>query len=290
MNSHTLSVAATPELYAQTEHVASPADGHFYHTMDVPGHGLQQGFFDLRAGVSDYLGGVSVRGRRVLEMGTADGFLCFHMERAGAEVVAFDLAKDAPWDVVPFADASKQEYAQHLARHNDLRRRLNAAFWFCHRAFRSRARLVHGSVYTVPPAIGPVDITTFGAILLHVRDPFLALQQALRLTRETVIITEPFLKENFPPDFLAQFPLPPQTPAADADFHHFQQARGPFMVFLPNPAVGAPWDTWWYLSPDLLRQFIGVLGFGRTTINYHRQAFAGGRTVPFYTLVGHRTA
>jgi len=42
----------------------------------------------------------------------------------------------------------------------------------------SRARMVYGSVYAIPTAIGAVDVATFGSVLLHVRDPFIALQNA----------------------------------------------------------------------------------------------------------------
>ena len=41
-----------------------------------------------------------------------------------------------------------------------------------------------------PELVGPVHVATFCNVLLHLRDPFLALQQILRLTTETVIMTE----------------------------------------------------------------------------------------------------
>ena len=50
-------------------------DCYFYHTMDVPGAGLVTGEWDLRNGVDAYLGHESVAGKRVLELGTASGFL-----------------------------------------------------------------------------------------------------------------------------------------------------------------------------------------------------------------------
>ena len=59
-----------------------------------------------------------------------------------------------------------------------------------HRAHASRAKVVTSSVYELPRAIGPVDVSTFGAVLLHVRDPFLALQRALCHTRERVVVTD----------------------------------------------------------------------------------------------------
>src|SRR5712691_8821908 len=167
--------------------VTDPADCYFYHTMDIPGYGRVEGEWDLREGVREYLGNVDLRGKRVLEMGTANGFLCFEMERRGAEVVAYDLSENQDWDVVPYA---RQDGAAFVSARREHIRRLNNAFWFCHRAFGSKSKMVYGDVYSVPQEIGQVDVTTFGSILLHLRDPFLALQKALRLTRTTVIVTD----------------------------------------------------------------------------------------------------
>jgi hypothetical protein len=41
--------------------------------MDLPGYGTMPGEWNLRAGVREYLGGVGLRGKRVLEVGTASG-------------------------------------------------------------------------------------------------------------------------------------------------------------------------------------------------------------------------
>ena len=53
--------------------------------MEIPGHGLVTGQWDLRGGVDDYLGKVAFAGQRVLEIGPASGFLTFEMEKRGAE-------------------------------------------------------------------------------------------------------------------------------------------------------------------------------------------------------------
>ena len=78
-------------LFAEPEAVASADDCYFYHVMEIPGHGLVGGEWDLRAGVDDYLGGVDLSAQRVLEIGPASGFLTFHMETAGAAVVSIEL-------------------------------------------------------------------------------------------------------------------------------------------------------------------------------------------------------
>ncbi len=68
----------------------SPDECWFYHVMDLPGLGLVGGHWDLRGRIHEYIGHVEFAGKRVLDIGTASGFLTFEMERLGAEVVSFD--------------------------------------------------------------------------------------------------------------------------------------------------------------------------------------------------------
>lgn len=259
---------STNDIYATPRVVTSLEDCSFYHVMEVPGYGLVKGAWDLRAGAQDYLGNVDFKGKRVLEMGAASGFLTFTMEKQGAEVVAYDLSEDQEWDIVPYAG---EDYRQRIQDRKAHIRKLNNGFWLSHRAFESKAKMVHGTVYAVPEAIGPVDIATFGCILLHLRDPFHALYNALRLTRETVVITE-----TLPPRALLRWlwRLDPRGWILP-------------MTFLPNPTTHSPQETWWRMSPHVLKKFIGVLGFEKTELTYHTQ-FKGTKQ-PLYTIVGHRT-
>jgi hypothetical protein len=178
----------TKDIYATPKETINMSDCHFYHTVDIPGHGLVQGEWDLRDGVREYLGSVDFKGKRILEIGTASGFLCFWMESQGAKVIAYNISENQSWDLVPFA---QYDYKQLKVAHREHVRRINNAFWFCHKAFKSKARMVYGTVSSVPEEIGMVDISTFGCVLLHLQNPFVALQNVLRFTRETVIITEP---------------------------------------------------------------------------------------------------
>src|SRR5262245_3131908 len=109
-------------IWAEPRHVASVEDCYFYHTMDIPGHGLGHGEWDLRAREASYLGHVELKGKRVLELGTASGHRCFAMERMGAEVVGYDLSDRQEWDIVPFAGVDVRE---HIARRKEHIRRLN---------------------------------------------------------------------------------------------------------------------------------------------------------------------
>jgi SAM-dependent methyltransferase len=264
-------------LYVAPREVADIKDCVFYHTMDIPGYGRVDGQFDLRGHEDPYLGFVDFCGKRVLEIGTASGYLCFHMERRGAEMVSFDLSEHHSWDLVPFHGLDPKVAMEELRAGI---RKMNNAYWLCHRVFNSKARVVYGSVYDVPEAIGPVDITTFCAVLVHFRDPIGALQSALRLTKDTVIVTEVLGGRSLLSAFLDRF-------------------RRPRAIFLPNHRVTGAWDadarvryldaclSWWALSPWIVREWLAVCGFTESKINYHRQLYLGKR-LPSFTVVARR--
>jgi SAM-dependent methyltransferase len=245
--------------YAVPRVVGDISDCYFYHTIEIPGHGVVQGEWDLRPGVDAYLGGFDFRGKRVLDVGAASGFLSFHTELNGADVVSFDLSEDQPWDIVPFArgDAAAVE-----AGRRDHMRRINNSYWFCHRAFNSHAKAVYGTVYEIPLAIGPVDVAIYGSILLHLRDPFRALEMGARLTREAIIVSD----------------LLPY-----GRFGLFRSAA----VFMPRFQHINDWFTWWRLPPSLVCEFLKILGFEHTTVTRHRQLFCG-KSRTLYTVIGRR--
>jgi SAM-dependent methyltransferase len=225
--------------------------------MDIPEYGHVKGDWDLRGGVRDYLGGVDFKGKRVLDVGTASGFLCFYMEQQGAEVVGFDLSKDESWDIVPY---QRYDYERFLLDQREKIGRLNNGFWLAHKAFRSSVKMVYGSVYQIPPEIGTVDISVFGSVLLHLRDPFLALQNALRLTRETVIVTEAYRSLSLRGFYRSlRFPLRPWNLGKTC------------MGFLPDFKTCEPKETWWQLTPSIIQRFLAVLGFEKTQVQRHTQ-------------------
>lgn len=247
--------------YAEPRKINSLDECYFYHSMDVPGHGTIRGEWDLRGAVDDYLGHFDFAGKRVLDVGAASGILSFHIERQGAEVVSFDLSEDFDWDIVPFAendnDATRSERRRHL-------RKINNGYWLCHQAFQSNARMVNGVVYDIPAAIGQVDVAVFGSILLHLRDPFLALENAARLTRETIIVSD----------------LSPYGKLAS------RYKRNPRFMPRSSKPKGIT-DGWFRLPPLLVQEYLGILGFGNSTLTWHDFRY-GDRVRPIYTIVARR--
>jgi hypothetical protein len=285
-----------PEPYVAPRRGIAREDCFFYHTIDLPGHGTIEGCWDLRAGFDDYLGRLHYHGKRVLELGTASGAVCFALEQRGAEVVSFDLAPTAQWDIVPMA-CYPDLAAQTEQRKVELER-LRNSYWFGHEATRSSARVVHGHIYAVPAAIGPVDVALFGSILLHLRDPLLALANGARFARETVVVTD-MVQDMWEP--LSTFPgqeglswwARARRKAGTWIFRARRRlapntADIPLMTLVPSTRDPMHCDTWWGLSPAVVRQFLAVLGFEDARSYQHRQLF-NGQPRTLFTVVAHRT-
>ena len=283
----------TPGVFAPAREVTDLGQCFFYHTMDLPRFGTVLGAWDLRGKVGAYLGGTDLRGRRVLELGTASGFLCFEMEKRGADVIAYDLSEKDEWDLVPFASARVAPAFERKA----LIRKLNNGWWLAHRALGSKARAVYGSVYAVPEGIGPVDVATFGCILLHLRDPFGALASAARLVRDTIIVTEHDTHRIGTSRWGRRLMggVRALRDGAVEGARFLLGKRGPsrvrlarrHLIFLPDASRGEPLDTWWAFQPEVLIEMLAVLGFPRAKVTYHAADY-DGRSVPMFTVVARR--
>jgi hypothetical protein len=252
-------------LFVPSQPAATLAECYFYHTMELPGHGTVEGEWDLRPNIDAYLGGVEFHGKRVLEIGTASGFVAFHLERQGAEVIAFDLAADRCTDIVPFCGDDLEVRTARVRQHLQ---RIRNGFWLAHAAHGSKVKRAEGTVYAIPEELGPVDATTFGSVLLHLRDPFLALASAARLTRRTLVVTELLQLRTWQRWLL-----------------RLSGTHGP--VWLPDAGTGEPKHSWWYLPPELVVRWLNILGFARTTLTHHTQLFRG-KPSQLYTVVGER--
>jgi SAM-dependent methyltransferase len=231
------------------------SDGYFYQTIDLPGLPTIAGAWDLRKGCKAYLGNLDYSGKRVLEIGAANGFLTFSMERLGAEVVPFDLSPGTLGDIMK---RPERDYHAFEVEYRRVVGGLNRAWGHAREAFGSRTELVHGSAYALPSAIGAVDITLFGSVLLHLRDPYSALEQAARVTRGRIVVTDlhapPFRDKSIPRN-------------------HDLRAG---MLF--DPSEGEDPCTWWFHSPRGIQRMLRSLGFKRFDVILHKQTFRPGFT------------
>jgi O-methyltransferase len=251
-------VSARDELYAPARTGVQLEDcGRFYTTMEIPGHGLVRGWWDLRGHEAEYLGNVDVAGRRVLEIGPASGFLTMTLERAGATVVAVDTDPDEPLDLVPQAGIDADETA---ARVRNEMEQLRNAWWLVHERFGLSAQVHYGHGAHLPDALGHFDVAVMASVLLHCRAPLDVLEAGARRA-DTVVVTD----------------------LDDAGL------SGPAARLYPtreNQNV----DRWWALTPELVTQFLEVLGFGTSEVTRHDQKLDVDppSTQRFFTVVAHR--
>jgi SAM-dependent methyltransferase len=207
----------------------------FYHTTDLPGIGEVGRCWDLRPTIDAYLGRLDYLGKRVLDVGTASGFLTFALEARGAKVVSFDIDPVTNFDIVPFA-LREFDVTNLRQCHAEGTLKVRNAYWFAHRLLRSSAQVYYGDIYHLPEELGLFDVVVLGMVLPHLRDPFMALDSAARRSRDYVVIT--------------------------------QQALGgsePFAFFMPNvrkdPKNLESYHGWWVYSEPLLRNMLEILGF-----------------------------
>jgi tRNA (mo5U34)-methyltransferase len=143
----------------------------WYHCIDLGGGLVTNGWFDLRP-IVDHLPWPDVAGKRCLDVGTYDGFLAFELERRGAsEVVATDIPNHADWDWLPRDRAKGVAYLESVAGQK------GEGFELAAEALGSRVHREFINVYDLSPErLGSFDLVVCGSLLLHLRDPYRALE------------------------------------------------------------------------------------------------------------------
>jgi tRNA (mo5U34)-methyltransferase len=97
-------------------------------------------------------------GKRVLDVGCADGFFSFLAESRGADVVAIDS-----WP--------------------------RQGFFLAHELLNSKVEFHHANIYDIrPDDFGWFDIVFFFGVYYHLKNPILALERIASLTREWALI------------------------------------------------------------------------------------------------------
>jgi tRNA (mo5U34)-methyltransferase len=110
-----------------------------------------------------------LRGKRVLDIGTWDGWFAFEMERRGANVVAIDC-----WE--------------------------NPLFHEMHARLRSRVEYHQMDIFDLTPnGMGRFDIVLFMGVLYHLKHPLLALERVCALTTDLACVDSFILREEHRP-------------------------------------------------------------------------------------------
>ena len=155
----------------------------WYHTIELPGGVTTPGNSDHRPLVPHYGIPADLRGKRVLDIGTWDGFWAFEFERRGAEVTALDIDRLTQTDIPP---ALRKAVAE-----SGLDQPLGAGFEIASRARGSTVKRVSGSVYDLDPdEIGTFDLVHFADVSLHLERPLEAFRKIRSVTAGTAMIVD----------------------------------------------------------------------------------------------------
>jgi tRNA (mo5U34)-methyltransferase len=191
-------------------------------------------------------------GKRVLDIGCADGYFTFLAESRGATVVSID---SWPWH----------------------------GYSLAHKVRSSQAKFHHMSVYDIhPDNLGMFDIVFFFGVFYHLKHPLLALERVAQVTRKLAIVESEVIPERqVPPGMkgmvaqMAEKAVPPQHPA------EVGLAR-----FYERDSLNGDPTNWWIPDMTTLVGSVRAAGFPRVELvtRYHRSrgvvhAYKGPRTV-----------
>ena len=249
--------------------VAMPRDDglSFYQACDLPQIGFVPGLWDHRGTEDVYLARTDFTGLTAIDVGPANGFWSFEMERRGARVIAIELGPNDDWDAVPRAGVLDDGLAKNLKSNveNSL-----SDFWKCHAAYNSKVELRRGTVYSVPKIIDKTDVALMGNILQHLRDPFLAIERVASVVKWKIIVSESIWVD---------------------DDEFLKTAR---IQLIPRSYVPMVNHSWYQVSPVYVGEVLQILGFVNLKCEYHHQRFNGTsvdpnpRMVPHFTYSGER--
>lgn len=245
-------VYATPRTGVQLE------DCFFYHSIDLPEVGFVEGPWDLRDVADAYLGNTDFRGKRVLEIGPASGFLTAHMAKSGAEVVSVEQPDSEVWDFVPYHLRDPEPWREVVETKRRNNEKLRNSFWLTHELFGLRSNVYYGKVDPLPPALGDFDVSVLGLVLTHMRDPIAAIESCARRTKSRMVIVERL---------------------------HVSQAlqNEPVLRLIPdkhNKRYGA----WWYFTGAFFRQLLSLMGFTAVSL-FDVVCTARGKPAPVTAIV-----
>jgi tRNA (mo5U34)-methyltransferase len=205
------------------------AEVEWYHSIDLPGGVTTPGWFDTRRVVGRVPLPQRLDGLTCLDVGTWDGFWAFELEKRGAaSVTAVDIDDPERWDWPAAARGTVEVEVLRAVKS------ANRGFALAHEALGSKVQRLNVSVYELSPeTVGTFDVVFVGSLLLHLRDPVLALERVRSVCTGHVVVA----------DAVEAIPslLRPRTPVARLD------------------GRGKPW--WWQPNRAGLIRLVETAGF-----------------------------
>jgi SAM-dependent methyltransferase len=234
----------------------------FYQAIDLPGLGTVPGVWDHRGTEDVYLAHTDFNGMTALDVGPANGFWSFEMERRGAKVTAIELGPDDEWDAVPHGGRASTWLGETLRSNVE---RTHADFMACRDALKSTVEVRRGTAYDAPSLVESKDVAIMGNILQHLRDPLLAIERVASVVKKRMIVAETLW------------------------VHDRQFLNSPQMQLIPRSNTPEVNHSWYQVSPAFVMEALKLLGFEKQRCWMHEQKFTGSEVDPKPRMVPHFT-
>ena len=154
--------ASAPEELCHWERLAEEfAENGWYHSIELPDGRVIEGLQSLeqqKRRLEKFPIPEDLTGKRVLDIGTWDGWFAFEMERRGAEVMAIDCVEQPAFHLAYDLLGSKVDY-----------------------------RVMDVADLSVERA-GRFDIVLFFGVLYHLKHPLLALEKVCEITKDLALV------------------------------------------------------------------------------------------------------
>jgi len=227
---------------------------YWYHTIDLGDGLITPGLYDYRETVQDFHFPKDLRGKTVLDVGSATGFFAFEFERRGARVLSAELPSLNDLDRFPgqnvedslrkiermiFPDGLELESMRRGCSERELYRcLLDGPFHFCKERLGSRVERCYSTIYDLTAEKTGVpegfDLVFVGDVLLHTLYPLKALAALAPLCRDTLMLAQ-------------MLPEGPQEP--------------PAMAYIGGNDPEEDHISWWLPNKSCLVQMLLKLGF-----------------------------
>ena len=243
---------------------------YWYHTIDLGDGLITPGMYDYRATLPAFCFPETMRGMKVLDIGSATGFFAFEFERRGARVISVELPSLDSLDRFP--GQTTEQVVGKIGRMIESCRRegiapapsysaaelyfvlLEGPFQFCKRRLNSKVERCYSTVYELTSEkLGGAefDFIFVGDVLVHTLYPLRALAALAPLCKGTLVLSQ----------------LMPENPAEAA------------MLYVGGEDPTEDDVSWWLPNKPCMEQMLKKLGF--------RTVAEVGRNTGFLRPSGH---